>query len=126
VANAAIARILNTCSATQFDVFAYCVMPDHVHVIVEGTSDASDLRRCAKLMKQQIEYNARAQFRIYPLWQQGYYERVLRSYHALDVAIRYVLNNPVRAGLVKNAADYAFSGTPSPVARTFMVRVEKS
>ena len=85
-------------------------MPDHVHVIVRGTSETSDLRRCVKLMKQRIEYVARSQFNTRHLWQEGYYERVLRSRHALETAVRYVLENPVRAGLAKTADEYLFSG----------------
>jgi len=84
-------------------------MPDHVHVIVTGTSDTSDLRKCVKLMKQRIEYAARSQFNTGHLWQTGYYERVLRSRHALETAVRYVLQNPVRAGLAKRPGDYPLS-----------------
>ena len=84
-------------------------MPDHVHVIVRGTSERSDLRRCVKLTKQRIEYVARTQFNIRHLWQQGYYERVLRSRHALETVVRYVLENPVRARLARRPGDYPFS-----------------
>jgi REP-associated tyrosine transposase len=97
----------------MFLVIAYCAMPDHVHVIVRGSCETSDLRRCVKLMKQRIEYVARSQFNIRHLWQQGYYERVLRSRHAVESAVKYVLENPVRAGLARAADEYPFSGTLS-------------
>ena len=98
-----------------FAVIAYCVMPDHVHVIVRGTCEASDLLRCVKLTKQRIEYVARSQFKIRHLWQQGYYERVLRSRHAVESAVRYVLENPVRARLARRAGDYPFSSDHWPL-----------
>jgi putative transposase len=110
LANAAIEQIQRTCAIESFLVIAYCVMPDHVHVIVRGTSETSDLRRCVKLTKQRIEYVARSQFTIRHLWQKGYYERVLRSRHALETAVRYVLENPVRAGLAKRVGEYPFCG----------------
>ncbi len=47
------------------------------------------------------------------LWQEGYYERVLRSDEATETVVRYVLDNPVRAGLVQRAEDYSFSGAMS-------------
>ena len=84
-------------------------MPDHVHVVIEGTSESSDLRRWAAVSKQRAEFALRRCFRIYPVWQEGFYERVVRSDEATEVVIRYVLNNPVRAGIVQRAEDYPFS-----------------
>jgi REP-associated tyrosine transposase len=110
LAKAAIEQIQLTCAIQMFLVIAYCVMPDHVHVIVRGTSETSDLRHCVKLTKQRIEYVARSQFSTRHLWQDGYYERVLRSRHAVETAVRYVLENPVRAGLARTIDEYPFSG----------------
>jgi REP element-mobilizing transposase RayT len=85
-------------------------MPDHVHLVIEGTCETSDLRRCAKLAKQRTEYAIRTTFGIRGLWQEGYYERILRSEEATTMAVRYVLDNPVRAGFVRRAEDYPFTG----------------
>jgi REP element-mobilizing transposase RayT len=52
---------------------------------------------------------ARRQFAIPALWQDGYYERVVRA-HGMDSLVRYILNNPVRAGIVEGAEQYPFSG----------------
>jgi len=111
LANAAIEQIQRTCAVELFSVVAYCVMPDRVHLIVGGTSETSDFCRCVKLTKQRIEYVARRHFKIRHLWLEGYYERVLRSRFAVETAVRYVLENPVRAGLARRAGDYPFSGT---------------
>ncbi len=107
---AAIAQIQKTCADEQFAILAYCVMPDHVHLVIEGSCESSDLRRCAKLAKQRVEYVARKTFHVHHLWQKGYYERVLRSPEATEMAIRYVLDNPVRARLVARPSDYKLSG----------------
>jgi REP element-mobilizing transposase RayT len=45
------------------------------------------------------------------LWQQGYFERVLRDDADARSYARYIVTNPVRAGLVSNAAEYDFTGT---------------
>ncbi len=107
----------------MFVLLAYCVMPDHIHLVLQGMSDESDLRRCVKLMKQRVEHVARKEFHVVHLWQKGYYDHILRSRHAVEDAIRYVLENPVRAGFATRIGDYPFCGSQSPVARTFMVRV---
>ena len=61
-------------------------------------------------MKQRAAYVFRTRFRVPLMWQEGYYERVLRSDDATDVVVRYVLDNPVRAGLVSRHEDYPFMG----------------
>jgi len=111
MANAAIAQIQKTCDLEMFVVLAYCVMPDHVHLVVQGLTDRSELRRFVRLAKQRVEYVARTQFQVAHLWQQGYYDHILRSRHAVEDAVRYVLENPVRAGLAKRVGEYPFSGT---------------
>jgi hypothetical protein len=45
------------------------------------------------------------------LWQRYGYEHVIRDSEALRGAVRYVLENPVRAGLVKEPREYAFLGS---------------
>ena len=45
------------------------------------------------------------------LWQDGYHERVLRHDQATSLVITYMLDNPVRAGLVSNAVDYPYGWT---------------
>ena len=86
-------------------------MPDHVHLAVQGRTADSDLRRFVKIAKQRVAYLARTQFAIPAIWQGGYYERILRS-HGMESVVWYILNNPVRAGLVERAEQYPFSGAP--------------
>ena len=85
-------------------------MPDHVHLVIEGTHEGSDLCRFVKIAKQRVAYVFRTERRISSTWQEGYYERVLRSDEATDVVIRYVLENPVRALIVARAEEYLHSG----------------
>lgn len=49
---AAIAQFLRTATQERFAVLAYCIMPDHAHLLVEGIDDEADLLRFAKLAKQ--------------------------------------------------------------------------
>ena len=103
-------QIRRTCDEERFELLAYCFMPDHLHLVVEGLSDSSDLARLVKLAKQRSGFAARTTLGIPLTWQEEYYDRVLRSEEATDVVVRYVLDNPVRVRLVRNAEDYAFSG----------------
>ncbi len=45
------------------------------------------------------------------LWQEGYYERVLRDDDASRDIARYIIANPVRGGLVTSPIEYPYSGS---------------
>ena len=85
-------------------------MPDHAHVLVEGTSDTSDLRRLIKSAKQRSGQSFAARHNR-PLWQERFHDRVLRHDEDSKRIARYIIENPVRAGLVHSALDYRLSGS---------------
>ena len=45
------------------------------------------------------------------LWQPGFHERVLRNDEASPAVVRYILENPVRAGLAEQIGEYPFAGS---------------
>ena len=99
-----------TSTIEHFAILAYCVMPDHAHLLVEGLQPNSDFRRFAKMTKQRSG-GAYARSRGARLWQEGYYERVLRDDDDARALAKYIVNNPVRAGLVDAPEDYPFIGS---------------
>ncbi len=108
--NTALAQILRAATQEDFDIPAYCFMPDHVHLLVEGTSATSDLRRFVKLAKQYsgFEYKREHSQR---LWQPSYFDHVLRDEEATWSVARYIVGNPLVAGLAERADEYAFLGS---------------
>ena len=94
----------------QFAILAYCFMPDHVHLLVEGQAETSDCKRFIARAKQ---YSGFYYLKRYGdrLWQRYGFERVLRSEEITMVVARYILANPVRGGLVDRVEDYPFSGS---------------
>ncbi len=54
------AQILRACDPTRMTVFAYCFMPDHVHLLVEGLEAATDGKRYFGLAKQYLGICVRA------------------------------------------------------------------
>lgn len=85
-------------------------MPDHVHLLVQGTTEESDLRSFVKGTKQSSGrvYAAMNESR---LWDDGYYDRVLRQDTDLREVARYIVWNPVRAGLAATPSEYPFVGS---------------
>ena len=86
-------------------------MPDHVHLLVQAQADDSDARRFVKAVKQYSGFHFKQRFG-QQLWQRYGFERTLRDDEATLSVARYIIENPVRARLVRNPEDYPFSGSP--------------
>jgi len=109
-ASDALKHFQRTAAEESFELLAYVVMPDHAHLLVKTRNKESDLRRFVKMSKQRsgYEYKKRCDKL---LWQEGYFERVLRDNADARQYAAYIVNNPVRAGLVTRAADYEHVGS---------------
>jgi len=83
-------------------------MPDHLHLLMEGLEGRSDLRRCVNRVKQRTSYAA-VRLGLGRLWQDGYHDRIVRQDENLQHYIDYIVENPVRVGLVRYAEDYPFT-----------------
>jgi len=86
------------------------LMPDHLHILAEAESESADARRFIKRAKQLSGFYYSKQFGR-QLWQRYSFERVLRSEDDTLGVAKYVLENPVRGGLVQSPQDYEFSGS---------------
>ena len=100
----------NTAEQENFGIWAYCFMPDHVHLLIEGKKANADMRRFVALFKQKTGYWFS---RIYcdKLWDQNYYEHVLQDNEAIIPIARYIFRNPVRKGIVEDYSLYPYSGS---------------
>src|SRR5581483_9833157 len=95
--------------ATHHELLAYVVMPDHVHALVQGTSDDSDAVRFVQRAKQRpgFEYK-RATGR--QLWLPSFYDRIVRRGDDAREIAAYIYANPERAGLVSADEEWPFRG----------------
>jgi putative transposase len=101
-------RLLILSSTFAVEILGYCFMPDHVHVLAQGAS--LDARPPDPIVRwKQIsgyEFQRERQER---LWQPGLFDRVLRENESTRATARYIVANPVRAGVVGHAAAYPYS-----------------
>jgi putative transposase len=104
------AALLQQAIDASFDISAYCFMPDHVHLLLDATATGSDLVRFMHGWKQRTGYR-HAREKGHRLWQQGYYDHILRHDAARWRLIAYIIDNPVRAGLAAAPIDYPFWGS---------------
>ena len=92
----------------QVKVWAYCLMDNHVHLILVPQTQGGLAKAVAETNRRfTCHINARYGWRGY-LWQGRFISFVMEEIYLLS-ALRYVENNPVRAGIVKRAEDYVWS-----------------
>ncbi len=91
-------------------VVAYCFMPDHLHLVLHGTSPEADLWKMMVDFKQRTGYWLR-QHRPDVVWQKDFHDHVVRLSDDLAVHIRYVLENPCRKGLACDWEAYPWKGS---------------
>ena len=85
-------------------------MPDHLHALVEGQTDAADFLGFMHAFKQRSAFVWKRTHETI-VWERGYFEHVLRDDESTVAVARYILGNPVRAGLVASPAEYPYSGS---------------
>ena len=110
IAGAVLSQIRESARKYQFAILVYCFMSDHVHLLVEGLAEDAELPTFVKHAKQISGHAHTQQFGTF-LWQPSWFDRVLRDDEITQDVIRYILLNPVRAGLVQSATDYPLSGS---------------
>ena len=94
---------------TGLEIFAWVVMPDHVH-LVQRASPPLTMGRLMQLVKGRFANRYNEFFgRQGRVWQDRYHARTLASDRAVAAAIEYVHQNPVAAGLVASQEEYRWS-----------------
>jgi putative transposase len=99
----------------RYDLDAAVVMPDHAHLVLIPGTDEQRRRvmplfeimkaikgASARKINQQLESHG-------AIWQEESFDRVLRSSEDVDAKVLYVLENPVRQGLVSDWRQYHWS-----------------
>ncbi len=100
--------------ARTVEIWAYCLMNNHVHfVAVPKTSDALADVFGTTHKKYSLMINRRNKWKGY-LWQGRFGSCVMDEKH-LHAAVRYVENNPVKAGIVQQAEQYPWSSASARV-----------
>jgi len=109
IVNWLLEKLKECCKSHGFTNYVYCFMPNHVHLLL-GCEEGFDLIAMVKHFKQLTGYHFKKE-KSKGLWQKSYYDHILRKEEDVVKVVRYILENPVRKGLVKQADEYLFSGS---------------
>ena len=110
-----LALMAEWCKRLQVNILAYCLMPNHVHLVAVPKTEDGLARAIGEAHRRYTRrINFRQGWRGY-LWQGRFGSCVMDRAHAVAAA-RYIERNPVRAGLVKRAWEWPWSSAAAHVA----------
>ncbi|MBI4670259.1 MAG: transposase [Chloroflexi bacterium] len=97
------------------NVYTYCLMPDHLHFLVSPRVDGISALTFTDQYKGKAT-NTSWKFGCQgKLWQPRYFDHIVRSEESLGAISEYILDNPVRKGLVTKREDWKWSGLMNPL-----------
>jgi len=107
------------------NVFAYCLMPNHFHMVLMPDK-AEDL---SKMMQWLMTSHVRRYHRHYGtsghIWQGRYKSFLIKMDSHLLSVLRYVEGNPLRTGLVNSAKDWLWSSHPTPTGKKSRLLIDE-
>ena len=96
--------------SARFDdtrTLAFVVMPDHLHWLfcLNGEKGLSSVVAAVKRYSS-LQIRSQGIIDESPVWQRGFHDHALRKEEDIKSVARYIVANPLRAGLVKRVGDY--------------------
>ena len=101
-------QLLQRLDPFRFAMFAYCFMPDHVHLLLESQSNDASLIGLISRWKQTTGFRFKHAHGV-RLCQSSFFDRVLREDESSVSVAAYILSNPVRASLAATVGEYPFA-----------------
>jgi putative transposase len=96
---------------TQARLLTWVLMPDHWHGLIELGGTASLSGVIGRLKGASAHAIGWKYPKTRPVWQDGFHDRALRDEDALPDVARYIVWNPIRAGLATSPAGYPYWGS---------------
>jgi len=101
--------LLSTADDLGVRILCYCLMPDHLHVVLSPGQSARSLSKFLNVFKGRTTTTFRKREGWHRIWQRSAFDHVIRSDENLRAVLEYIVNNPVRKGIAEKAEDYPYS-----------------
>lgn len=102
-------RLIESCVQHRCSADVYLFMPDHGHIIITAEADGN-AASAMKLFKQRTGFWF-SQMRMPFRWQKDFFDHVIRGEVEYQRQVKYILNNPVEAGLAVHWREYPYKGS---------------
>ena len=89
------------CTKLRYRLYAYCLMLDHLHVLLSPAESGIHIEKWLDSFKSYTTNRFMKAGGKPPLWQRSANDHVCRVDESVENAVRYLANNPVRAGLIE-------------------------
>jgi putative transposase len=100
--------IRSVCTEERSVLFAFVVMPDHLHLLLR-IGEATTLARVMQKIKGRSSRHLNQSLGAGgSLWQKGYYEHGIRNELDFNEKLTYIVHNPVKAGLAAAVGEYPY------------------
>ncbi|PSB91560.1 transposase [Candidatus Pandoraea novymonadis] len=110
-----LSRLYDVSHVHGLAIHAYCLMPNHLHLLATPTTQHSLANTLQALGCHYVLYFNRRHERTGTLWEGRYRATVIEAERYLLLCSRYIELNPVRAGLVDSPGSYSWSSYPHHV-----------
>lgn len=94
----------------SFDLYAFVVMPDHVHLLLTP-APLVPIEKAVQLIKGGFSFRLKSKSEV---WERGYFDRRIPDRNAFHTAKTYIEQNPLRARLVSEVTAYPYSSVAYP------------
>jgi putative transposase len=102
-------------SHREVKVYAYCLMPDHLHLLLQMGSEEQTLGYIVGSLKHFTTTRSWGLGFKGELWQARFHDHIVRRSEDGEKMATYIVQNPVRKNLVGDASEYAYAGFPDPL-----------
>ena len=102
-------------SLHPFELIAFCVLPDHIHLLMSLSEGISDYSNNIKEIKRHVTISIRKHFDKQDLcvWQDRFWEHTIRDKHDMQRHYDYIHYNPVKHGYVESVDQWKWSSLDS-------------
>ena len=99
---------------TRYQLLAWTIMPNHVHVLIEQRYSLPRIVHSWKTWSARWALQNAAKLELTlptgGFWMRGYWDRYIRNEAHLNAVMHYIRENPVKAGLCQSAQEWPWSG----------------
>lgn len=99
-------------SAVKYEMvnYAYCLMPNHLHWLFGLSDDRYNALDIIRYFKGKASFELGEQYNTKQLWQDRFYDHILRRNEDIYKQAKYILENPVRKNIADTITSYEYSG----------------
>lgn len=109
-----LSRIIQTGKVKNSALLAYCILPDHIHLLMQLPDETCNFSYQIREIKRLVTLDLQKELSQHPLrvWQNRFWEHTIRDEKDLERHLDYICFNPVKHGYVDDPVTWPWSSCP--------------